>query len=1253
MADRKTYELLFKLKAVLGNDFNRSFQTAMQTTKQMQNTLSRLNSLQGKIDGYTKQSNAAEKNRLKLADLNTAHEKLQQEISQTAQPSEALKKKFEQNASQIEKTTSKIKEQETRLEALGNELKAAGIDTNNLEAANKRLEKSYDSVKSSQEKIAAINAAQQQNAAVIAQTKGQLLGVLGVAGAIGAAIYAGPVRSSIKFESSMADVAKVVEGLKDSTTGKLTADYYALRKEISLLSTQIPYTTEELSKIAAAAGQAGVARKEIGKFTTDAAKMGIAFDTTAEQAGDWLAKWRTSFGMAQPEVVALADKINYLGNNSAANARQISEIVTKIGPLGEIAGLASGEIAAMGATLVAVGVQEDVAATGIKKVITTMTSGAAATKRQTEVLDKMGVSATELAKRMQKDAKGAILDFLQAVKKLPQAEQAAALKDYFGEESVAAIAPLLTKTELLAKHWNMVGDATLYAGSMEREYAARADTTENKIQLFKNSIERLSRALGDALMPGVGDSAEKVSKLVNELATFVEKNPELIRTIAKITAALIGFKIAGLGVKLAFHEIKGAGFMLDQVFHLFKGRTKLAEIETGGLGAKLTSTGKNMKSFAATAGTGIRTYFSSLNGAFGGLFAGTKVGNQLTRLTSIMKSTMFSAFTAISGKAASIFAGIGGKAISIFSGIGRAIISGPLGKIWTVIGGQFGKMKIFLAPITNLLLTAFAPLGKLGGLLFGGFGGIFGKIFPIIGVITLIIAAVQIFRNKLDEIRGFVQRVFGDAGLEAFDKFIGAVTKIGNAIKGVFSGEGIQGIRDLINKTFGDNPALTNFLNGFVTVFGGIGNILLDFIRFVDTNITPIIEGVFDFIVGTVLPIIAQKFAEWAPIVMSIIQGVWAVISSVAGLILQVIQFIGPTIGEIISTTLNTIIGIIGGALKIIKGIVDIFAGIFTGDWRRVWEGVKSIFSGVWEAMKAILKAPLNFIIAGLNTLIRGVNKIKIPEWVPGVGGKAIAIPTIPAFAKGTNRTPDTFIAGERGAELITNAKNRTVFTALQTKNIFNTITRAKERAAQILPDGLQIALAAGGATTGAALGMLGLDPAIVAIIGGGAIAGTKAVKGFAKGTDRTPDTFIAGEKGAELITNAKNRTVFTAAQTEAIFNNINNNAGNISFMPVLQSLFNTVKEALTFNNIIGPQMRIAYAGAGPAQTMEPISLQAGDSSRRSLSVEVVNQPVIHVDGNKPDDLEEKLEKNNQSLLNQLKEYIRQKEEEERRGKYE
>ena len=94
MAGRKEYELLFKLQAALGGNFNTVFQSALNTTKQMQNSLTKLNSITGKIDAYKKQEAALESNRQKLERLTAEHDKLQREMSETAAPSEELRQKM-------------------------------------------------------------------------------------------------------------------------------------------------------------------------------------------------------------------------------------------------------------------------------------------------------------------------------------------------------------------------------------------------------------------------------------------------------------------------------------------------------------------------------------------------------------------------------------------------------------------------------------------------------------------------------------------------------------------------------------------------------------------------------------------------------------------------------------------------------------------------------------------------------------------------------------------------------------------------------------------------------------------------------------------------------------------------------------------------------------------------------------------------------------------------------------------------------
>lgn len=74
------------------------------------------------------------------------------------------------------------------------------------------------------------------------------------------------------------------------------------------------------------------------------------------------------------------------------------------------------------------------------------------------------------------------------------------------------------------------------------------------------------------------------------------------------------------------------------------------------------------------------------------------------------------------------------------------------------------------------------------------------------------------------------------------------------------------------------------------------------------------------------------------------------------------------------------------------------------------------------------LRSTVNSMLAGLKVNVR-----------VGTDGK------IGKYAKGTEYTPDTFIAGENGAELITGAKGRKVFTALQTSNIFSNIGKIKD----------------------------------------------------------------------------------------------------------------------------------------------------------------------------------------------------------------
>ncbi|MBR8316065.1 phage tail tape measure protein [Burkholderia dolosa] len=369
--------------------------------------------------------------------------------------------------------------------------------------------------------------------------KAEGLGEIGFKDVVAGAAIAAPIiaatKAAIDFESSMANVRKVVNF-------DTPQQFKEMGDEIVRMSTRMPMAAQEIAKIVAAGGQAGLARSELTRFAADAVKMGVAFEQTAEESGDMMAKWRTSFKIGQDEVVALADRINDLSNTLAAHPRQIAAVVTRIGPLGEVAGMASEQIAALGATIVGVGVREDVAATGIKNFMLALASGTAATKQQQQMFKALRMNAADVAAGMQKDAQGTMLRVLRAISQVKPEKQAAVMQTLFGRESIEAIAPMLTNLDLLRKNFDRVGNATMYAGSMQKEYDARSATTANNLQLMSNRFQSIGIAVGNVVLPSLNEFLAFVGPIADSVAAFATANPELVKGLIGAAAGLIALR---------------------------------------------------------------------------------------------------------------------------------------------------------------------------------------------------------------------------------------------------------------------------------------------------------------------------------------------------------------------------------------------------------------------------------------------------------------------------------------------------------------------------------------------------------------------------------------------------------------------------------------------------------------------------------------------------------------------------------------
>lgn len=351
-------------------------------------------------------------------------------------------------------------------------------------------------------------------------------------------------KDAMKYESTMAEVAKVVDELKDDD-GNYTVHYDEMKSGLKDMITQIPMEFEDAGAIAAAFGQSGVSSTpEILNYTADAAKMAIAFDSDAAQSGEWMATWKQAFNLAENEIVNLADQLNYLSNNTNATAADLAGIVTRVGSLGGMAGVDTSSVAAMADVLVATGVDDDSAATSLRNMFLKWTAGNAATKSEAGVMGKLGLDPAEFAKRMQTDSIGAIKDFFSRIQTMPQDQQISLMGQYFGKRAVESATKIAQNIPMLEQNLKWISDTDAngkhaWEGSMENEYLTRSDTAENSIQLAQNAWRNLRESFGKAFLPVVKQGADWFVGFAKE----VEANAPLI---AGVTGQLAQFAQNGI-----------------------------------------------------------------------------------------------------------------------------------------------------------------------------------------------------------------------------------------------------------------------------------------------------------------------------------------------------------------------------------------------------------------------------------------------------------------------------------------------------------------------------------------------------------------------------------------------------------------------------------------------------------------------------------------------------------------------------------
>ena len=553
----KNMELAFRIASKLDASVVGNFKKTSDEMKKMQEEMKKMKA----------QEKALAANKAMEENMNKQHKAyliLNKDMVDASKKLQAMKKAYEDSGRSNKGLSDAIKTQEKvvnnlnkQVERQKNVFKAARSE---LEASTKNVDKYAKSISEARSEVDAFNKKQAEvkkldNLSAGLKSKGKDLQSKGrsnlTTGTVVGAALVMPVKAYLEVEEAQADLKKMID-----FTSKQEADgFYKAFREMSDNSN---LSQVDIFQIAGAGAQAGIAKNELKQFTQDASKIKIAFDMNSAAAGDFLAKTRSQLGLSQKEVMAFADSINYLADNTAAQAVDMVDISQRVGGLARTTGVSKESNIAYGATLLSMGKSSEVASTGLKQLYLELSKGAD-TNKKFGAYKALGLDGEKLKQQMTTDADGAIMSVLNALNKVPKADKAGLINTLFGEQAIDSISTLSNETGTLAENIKKAHSEAAKE-SVNKEYKNRMSTTLNALKQGFNQVHNIFADLGKALAPSILEALNAMKPFVKSVADFVTKHPKLVSGIMKIILAFAAFKLVLGGSQLMFGGMfKSAG----------------------------------------------------------------------------------------------------------------------------------------------------------------------------------------------------------------------------------------------------------------------------------------------------------------------------------------------------------------------------------------------------------------------------------------------------------------------------------------------------------------------------------------------------------------------------------------------------------------------------------------------------------------------------------------------------------------------
>lgn len=793
------------------------------------------------------------------------------------------------------------------------------------------------------------------------------------------------IKTAADYESAMSNVKAITGATGDS--------FKKLEKLGKDLGASTAWSAKECAEAMQYTGMAGWTAADNVAGLKGILDLASASGTDLARTSDIMTDAISAFGYKASDSAKFADTMTKACTSANVSVETLGESYKYCGAISGTMKYSVEEVTTSLAAMGNMGIKGSQAGTTLKNAISNM---AAPTKNMKAAMDHLKISIVNQDGSM-KSWGDVIKNLQKSFKGLTEDQQAAYAKQLFGKESMAGMLAIINTS---TKDYNALSNAIKKSGGAANEAAqTQLDNLNGQLTLLKSALEGAAITIGNKLTPYIKTAVDWVQNATNWFNNLSDAQVTSTMKWAGIAAVvgpcilIFGKAVTGVGrVVTMFAGLSAAIAKAGSFMALITGP---AGIVIGVLAAVAVAAALVVKNWDK-----IKPVVMNVKAWFVDTFGGT-----IKRAINSFKEVFFVAMNGVKSIMPSVAQFIKSAVQTAMPAVKAIALA-----LKTMLPAAISTIKTVIQAVIPIVQTIIATLSKVLPKAIETVKGVIKSIAPVIQTIIGIVVKVA--------------PIIASTFVAVLQKISPVIKVVGNAIKAAIPviGGMLSYAFSFVGKTIAQ---IMPIVNKIAKTIGGV-------LVFAIQKVSPVVKkmaSTFSAVITTQFRIVGAAVKNLQPVFASI--GI--IIKAIMTVIRKQIVNTFHMVAGVISTVAPGIKKVINGFTTAIGGVLDFITGVFTGNWKKAWDGVKNIFGGAFEGLVNLCKVPINAVIGLINGAIGGINSISvdIPEGIPLVGGKHIGfdIPTIPALAKGTPDWRGGIVQiGEKGGEIVDLPKGSRVY---------------------------------------------------------------------------------------------------------------------------------------------------------------------------------------------------------------------------------